>query len=174
MIFPCPSPRAMFFNPCKNHAGYRSCLLAAFLHYQVAIERSELSCPTRDPKSSTLLAASNFHVLSTSIKYPMPMLLWPHYLVGWNMCQAAERCFKKAQELEWSFQTPEGSNAAFGWLNAVEKERDHSCWYRVSSGVSCHRQSSTLHSLTVLLCNESNSYTAVVHQPACPKCNTRH
>lgn len=28
------------------------------------------------------------------------------------MGQTAEGCFKQAQELEWSFQTPEGSNAA--------------------------------------------------------------
>lgn len=39
------------------------------------------------------------------------------------MCQAAERCFKKAQELERSFQTPEGSNAALCWLNAEERKR---------------------------------------------------
>lgn len=37
------------------------------------------------------------------------------------MRQAAERRFKKAQELERSFQTPEGSNAALCWLNAEEK-----------------------------------------------------
>lgn len=39
------------------------------------------------------------------------------------MGQATEGCFKKAQELQWSFQTPEGSNAALCWLNAgVEKQ----------------------------------------------------
>lgn len=39
------------------------------------------------------------------------------------MRQAAERRFKKAQELEWSFQTPEGSNAALCWLNAEEEKK---------------------------------------------------
>lgn len=40
------------------------------------------------------------------------------------MGQAAEGCFKKAQELEWSFQTPEGSNAALCWLNAGVKKQE--------------------------------------------------
>lgn len=120
MIFPCPSARGVFFKPCKNHVGTRCCFLAVFLHCQVGVERSELSCHTQDTKK-TLLATSNFHVLKTFTKHLLPIFLWPRYLVGWNMCQTAERCFKKAQELERSFQTPERSDAALFWLNAEEK-----------------------------------------------------
>lgn len=64
----------------------------------------------------------HFCVLSTSTKLLLPVFLWPHYLVGWYMRQAAERCFKKAQELERSFQTPEGSDAALCWLNTDRKK----------------------------------------------------
>lgn len=40
------------------------------------------------------------------------------------MGQAAEGCFKKAQELQRSFQAPEGSNAALCWLNAGGKTQE--------------------------------------------------
>lgn len=40
------------------------------------------------------------------------------------MGQAAEGCFKEAQELQWSFQTAEGSNAALCWLNAGVKTQE--------------------------------------------------
>lgn len=138
MISPCFSPRGTFPNPYKNYVGYRSCFLSVFLHYEVVTEMSELRCHTQDPKNPTLLAASS-HILSTSNKFLLPIFPQPPYLVGWNMGQAAEGCFKQAQELQWSFQTPEGSNAALCWLNAGVKKQDCSCWYHVSSGVSCHR-----------------------------------
>lgn len=114
------------------------------------------------PKELHSTGSQYFHVLSTSNKFLLPILLQPPYLVGWNMGQAAEGCFKKAQELEWSFQTPEGSNAALCWLNAgVKKTRDCSCWYHVSPGVSCHKDGCqpAVHSV-LLHTQRSKSYTS--------------
>lgn len=70
------------------------------------------------------------------------------------MSQAAKRCFEKAQELERSFQTPEGSNAALCWFNAEGgKKRDHSCWYCVQASPATETAISSPFTLTVLHLN---------------------
>lgn len=91
------------------------------------------------------------------------------------MCQAAERRLKKAQELERSFQTPEGCDAALCWLNA--EERKITCvgtlLLRVSPAIKT--ATSSLFILTVLLRNQSDIICiSAVHQPASPKTNNRH
>lgn len=57
------------------------------------------------------------------------------------MSQAAKRCFEKAQELERSFQTPEGSNTALCWFNAEGGKKKRSLMLVLCSGISCHRDS---------------------------------
>lgn len=63
------------------------------------------------------------------------------------MSQAAKRCFKKAQELERSFQTPEGSNAALCWLNAEGGKKEITHVGTVFRRLLPQRQLSALRSL---------------------------
>lgn len=77
------------------------------------------------------------------------------------MGQAAEGCFKKAQELQWSFQTPERSNAALRWLNAGVKTQEIICVGTMFLQVSpaTEMAASPPFTLTVLLQSYISFYT---------------